>query len=114
MSRDEVSFAAKVVERWAADEVPQRLQNQIRIEVETKGSTITIWECRPPWKPEYGTEWTKHGVARFKYSPTTRLWSLYWMCRDLKFHLYELIDPQERIGPLLEEVKVDPHACFWG
>jgi hypothetical protein len=36
------------------------------------------------------------------------------MRSDLKFHRYTLVDPQSRIGPLLDEVAHDPPACFWG
>ncbi len=37
-----------------------------------------------------------------------------WMRSDLKFHRYTLIAPQSGIGPLLDEVARDLHACFSG
>ena len=114
MSRPEVEFAVKLVERYAAAKVPTEVQDQVRLEVETAGNSITIWECRPPWRPEYGPEWTRKGIARFRYSPNEKSWTVYWMRSDLKFHRYTLVDPQAGIGPLLDEVARDPHACFWG
>ena len=39
------------------------------------------------------------------------LWKLYWMRADLKWHLYEQFTDLDK---LLEEVKTDPHHCFWG
>jgi hypothetical protein len=45
------------------------------------------------------------GIARFRYSPSEKSWTVYWMRSDLKF---------SGIGPLLDEVARDPHACFWG
>lgn len=48
MSRPEVEFAAKLVERYAAAKVPAEVQDQVRLEVETVGTSITIWEWRPP------------------------------------------------------------------
>lgn len=113
VSRPEVEFAAKLVERYAAGKVPPEVQDAIRLEVETVGNSITIWECRPPWRPEYGPEWTRMGIARFRYSPSERSWTVYWMRSDLKFHRYSLVGPQSGIGPLLDEVARDPHACFW-
>jgi hypothetical protein len=114
VSRSEVEFAAKLVERYTAAKVPAEVQDQVRLEVETAGNAITIWECRPPWRPEYGPEWTRKGIARFRYSPSAKSWTVYWMRSDLKFHRYTLVDPQSGIGPLLDEVARDPHACFWG
>jgi hypothetical protein len=114
VSRPEVEFAARLVERYAAAKVPAEVQDQVRLEVETVGSSITIWECRPPWRPEYGPEWTRRGIARFRYSPSEKSWTVYWMRSDLKFHRYTLVGPQSGIGPLLDEVARDPHACFWG
>ena len=114
MSRPEVEFAAKLVERYAAGKVAAEVQKEVRLGVETVANSITIWECRLPWRPEYGPEWTRKGIARFRYSPSERLWTVYWMRSDLKFHRYALVGPQSGIGPLLDEVARDPHACFWG
>lgn len=61
--RPEVEFAAKLVERYAATRIPPDMQDEIRLEVETVANSITIWECRPPWRPEYGREWTRMGIA---------------------------------------------------
>lgn len=114
MSRPEVEFAAKLVERYAAAKVPPEVRDAVRLEVETVSNSITIWECRPPWRPESGPEWTRMGIARFRYSPSERSWTVYWMRSDLKFHRYTLVGPQSGIGPLLDEVALDPNACFWG
>ena len=87
--RPEVEYAAKLVERYAAGKVPAHVQDRIRLDVDTVGNSITIWECRPPWRPEYGPEWTRMGIARFRYSPSQKSWTVYWMRSDLKFHRYE-------------------------
>jgi hypothetical protein len=63
VSLPEIESAARVVERYAAAKVPPGEQDAVRLEVETVGNSITIWECRPPWRPERGLEWTLMGVA---------------------------------------------------
>jgi hypothetical protein len=110
VSRPEVEFAAKLVERYAAAKASPEVQDAVRLEVETVDNSITIWECRPPWRPEYGPEWTRMGIARFRYSPSEKSWTVYWMRSDLKFHRYKPVGPQSGIGPLLDEVARDPHA----
>ena len=112
MSRPEVEFAARLVERYAAAKVPPDARDAVRLDVETVGDSITIWECRPPWS-EHGPEWTRMGIARFRYSPSDKLWTVYGMRTDLEFHRYTFVDRQSGIGPLLDEVARDPHACFW-
>jgi hypothetical protein len=40
----------------------------------------------------------------------------YWPGRDrnLRFHLYDQLEPSPIIGDLLEEIDRDPIAIFWG
>ena len=44
----------------------------------------------------------------------TRLWTLYWLDRNSKFHIYERIKPSKYIETLLKEVNSDPTGIFWG
>ena len=52
---------------------------------------LTIVECRPPWRQDMGTEWTRFPIARLRYTKSTKQWSLYWRDRHLRFHLYDRI-----------------------
>ena len=69
---------------------------------------LTIVECRPPWREDMGTEWTRFPIARLRYTKATRQWSLYWRDRHLRFHLYDRITPSPRIDDLLHEIDHDP------
>jgi hypothetical protein len=48
------------------------------------------------------------------YSKATRLWSLYWRDRNLKFHEYDRVPASASVDELLAEVDRDPTAIFWG
>lgn len=61
-----------------------------------------------------GTEWTRVPIARLRYTKTTRVWSLYWRDRNLRFHTYDVVSPTAVIEELLAEVDRDPTAIFWG
>ena len=52
---------------------------------------LTIVECRPPWRQDMGTEWTRFPIARLRYTKSTKQWSLYWRDRHLRFYLYDRI-----------------------
>ena len=75
---------------------------------------LTIVECRPPWRADVGSDWTRFPIARLRYVKTTGLWSLYWRDRNLRFHAYDLAAPTASIEELLAELDRDPTAIFWG
>jgi hypothetical protein len=49
-----------------------------------------------------------------RYTKATRLWSLYWRDRNLKFHEYDRVSASASVEELLTEVDRDPTAIFWG
>ena len=75
---------------------------------------VTIVERRPPWREDYGPDWTELGVARFRYTAKTGLWSLYWRDRHEKWHVYDLVAPTADVVRLIEEVDRDRTGIFWG
>ncbi len=74
----------------------------------------TILECRPPWREDFGPEWTRQEIARLRYTNSTGTWTLYWPDRHSKFHRYEDLDPTPTIDRLLAEIDTDPICIFWG
>lgn len=85
--------AVQRVQRWADAQVPDRVRDQVRIELDTTDRTITILECRAPWRDDMGDEWARFPIARLRYTKTRNEWSLYWRDRNLEFHEYDLAEP---------------------
>lgn len=107
----------KRVQNWMAQQnldIPARARDQVRYEIDVTDRTITLLECRPPWNEDLGAEWIRFPICRFRYTKTSSTWSLYWRDRNLKFHKYELAAPTPHLDELIEEVKRDPTAIFWG
>lgn len=102
------------IRRWAAARVSEDLREEIRIEFDVTDRAVTILECRPPWDPEYGPEWTRLPVARLRYTKSRGEWSLYWSDRHLKFHEYDRVQPSTSVTDLLDEIDADPTCIFWG
>jgi hypothetical protein len=88
-------------------EIPLRARDQVRFEVDVTDRTITVLECRPPWREDFGPEWTRFPICRFRYTKVRKEWSLYWRDRNLKFHEHDLAAPTPHIDELIEEVKRD-------
>lgn len=101
-----------VDERNAA--MPYDARDKVRYELDFAAGSLTILECRPPWREGYGTEWTRFPVARLRYVKSRNEWSLYWRDRNLKFHLYDWVAPTPTIQVLLDEITADPTCIFWG
>ena len=102
------------VQRWCRGRVPERVRDEVRVEVDVADRHLTIVECRPPWRADMGAEWTRFPIARLRYVKTTGVWSLYWRDRNLRFHAYDLAAPTASIEELLAELDRDPTAIFWG
>jgi Protein of unknown function (DUF3024) len=102
------------VRRWCEQRVPEHVRDQVRVECDIGPRHVTIVECRPPWREGTGSEWTRFPIARFRYAQASRTWALYWRDRNLRFHLYDRIEPSPDIGDLLREIDRDPTAIFWG
>jgi hypothetical protein len=109
----DVARARRFVEERNA-EMPFDARDQVRYELNIGPSSLTIVECRPPWREDYGPDWTRLAVARLRYVKARREWSLYWRDRHEKFHLYDEAAPTPSIQTLLDEVEADPTSIFWG
>jgi hypothetical protein len=94
--------------------VPEQVRDQVRVEVDVAERHLTIVECRPLWREESGRDWTRFPIARLRYTKATRLWTLYWRDRNLRFHEYDLVPPAASVEDLLAQVDRDPTAIFWG
>ena len=57
----------------------------------------TICECRPPWREDFGPDWTRFPIARLHYTKTIGLWTLHWRDRNQKYHRYEPLDPSPQV-----------------
>ena len=102
------------VQRWCAARVPEHALHQVRVECQIAPRHLTIVERRAPWREEFGPEWTSFPIARLRYTAADKSWTLYWRDRNLRFHLYDLLEPSHQIDDLLTELDRDPTCIFWG
>lgn len=102
------------VQRWCRSRVPEQVRDQVRVEVDVADQHLTIVECRPPLRADFGSEWTRRPIARIRYTKSARVWTLFWRDRNQRFHAYEPVAPTAIIDDLLSEVDRDPTAIFWG
>jgi hypothetical protein len=109
-----VEEAMRTVEAFCASRVPEELRDAIKIECMRRGKAITIVERRPPWKPDFGPEWSETKVAQLRLDDSAGTWSLHCSDSNGRWHYYDQLGPSQTIGPLLGEIDADPTGIFWG
>lgn len=105
------------IQAWVAarnDELPVDVADQVRYELDVDARSATIFECRPPWREDFGPDWTRMSIARLRYTQTRREWTLYWSNQHGQFRLYDTLSPAPGVEPLLAEIDRDPTCIFWG
>ena len=107
-------IAVATVRRFCTDKIPAEHRHELRVEYGVRGKSITIFECRPPWDPRLGSEWTRQPVAQLRYNPANHHWQLFCSDRNSRWHDYDMVGPSPRIADRLDEVDADPTGIFWG
>jgi hypothetical protein len=100
------------IRKFCEDESPAEFRDEMRVEADVRGRSVTILECRPPWNDD-GGEWTRQPLAQLRFDSASTLWSLYWADRNSRWHRYDGLDPGP-VGDLVDEIKHDPTCIFWG
>jgi hypothetical protein len=85
---------------------------KLRIDYRFEGPAIVLFESRPRFLKR--DEWGEEPVAKFRYVASRRVWRLFCMHRDLRWHRYELLPESDSLAELADEVRRDPSGIFWG
>ncbi len=108
----ELKYIENTVGKMCKRRSPPHLRDELRIVYEVAGLDVIVYEERPHWhNPK---EWSKMGLAKFKYGRKDSKWKLYWMRRDEKWHLYDMEMPTKSLELLVKEVDEDPNGAFFG
>ena len=103
--------------RWVEarnDRLPERARGQIHYELDVADRFVTVLECRPPWRPDFGPDWSRFPIVRLHYTQARREWAVYWRDRHLKVHRFDRFAPSSQIETLLAAVHDDHSGIFWG
>jgi hypothetical protein len=106
--------AISLIAAYCATKVPAEHGEKLRIEYKVRGNTITIYECRPPWRKDIGPSWTRMRICTFEWDPRTRVWTLYARDRNDRRLEYPFMKSALDLAPLIRELENDPTGIFWG
>ena len=114
LSEIEVARVRKALDAFMAKRrPPANIRDRLDLGSRVSGQSVEIFEVRPPWRGNPG-EKHESPVAKATYVRSRRVWRVFWMRRDLKWHGYE---PALEVGSIEEFcalVDDDAHACFFG
>lgn len=89
---------------------PVHIRSKLDIVYSISDQTVEIGQLRPVWRGEPGETHILPNV-RIRYVRSQERWKLYWMRKDLKWHLYST---ELSLTDALELVRADPDYCFFG
>ena len=89
-----------------------RSADDVRLEHSVRGNSITIVERRPPWREDFGPEWSSTKVAQLRYDGD--MWTLYCSDSNGRWWLYDDAAPAPDVAPLLATIDEDRTGIFWG
>jgi len=89
-----------------------KVSSLLRHGYRVEGRSVVLFESRPAFERPH--EWREHPVAKFKFIKSRRVWELFCVYRDLKWHVYEPLPEWSALAVLVIEVEKDPTGIFWG
>ena len=105
-------FDVAKIKRYCDKDNTTPHSDKLRIDFEVDGNVVTLFELRAPYDGA-STEWMREDFAQFRWSPSNKLWSLYCMRGDLRWHRYKDLDPGP-VDELIAEIDEDPTNIFKG
>ena len=100
------NFVARI--RPDTEEIRKKLDYGYSIE----NQSVFLEEIRPDWLK---LELIRHyPFAKATYVKRSRIWKIYWMRGNLKWHTYEPTPTVRSLKKFLEIVERDDYHCFFG
>ena len=93
---------------------PAEMRDEMRLEYELRGNSITIVDRRAPWEPGTGPEWTSLDLAQLRYDESSSAWTLWWKRADGRWYRYQDAGPTGDLSELIRTIDEDIDGVFWG
>jgi hypothetical protein len=97
---------------WVELFCSQRTTEDIRVEQERRGRTVTIVERTAARDPATGDVWTRQPIAQLRLG-ADGTWSLFWRRHTGRWERYDETAVSD-IRLLLAQIDVDADGVFWG
>ena len=106
LARVHRTMAAYIARRRPRPEIREELDIGYSVE----GQSVIIHEDRR----RYDGSRILEPVAKATWVKTQKVWKIFWMRADLRWHGYEPLAQVHTLDDVLAGVDADPYGCFWG
>ncbi|RPJ60290.1 MAG: DUF3024 domain-containing protein [Acidobacteria bacterium] len=108
LRRVEKAVSRFLDKRRPRPEIRPELDHGYRI----KGQSIELYSIRPKWNDP--SQVREEPIAKATYVRSQKVWKVFWMRADLKWHRYETSAKVSSIEKFLSIVDEDEYGCFFG
>ena len=110
-------FEIKRIEKVVGEAIEKRrppvhVRKEFDIGFRVDNQSVYIFERRKDWRDK--TLYHEIENAKLTWVKTQKVWKIYWMRQDLKWHRYEPSPTTKNIEAAVEVIMNDQHSCFWG
>ncbi|MGE4286760.1 MAG: DUF3024 domain-containing protein [Phycisphaerae bacterium] len=110
-------FTAKRIELLTSQYIetrrpPHEIRDDIDLAFRIEDRSVLIFEIRSLWTDPSNK--IEQMVARATFVASKKIWKIYWMRADLKWHSYEPLPEVKRFEEFIDAVEEDRFCCFWG
>ena len=113
MSEFEIKRCEKLVGQYIESRrPPMDIRNELDLTFRIEKQSVLLIEIRPGWQNSDTKIETP--IAKATYVMSKKIWKVYWMRADMKWHGYEPNAEVRSIEAFLKVVEDDEFGCFWG
>ncbi len=113
ISEFEIKRIAKLVGNFIEQRRPSpEIRQQLDLGFRISNQSFEIFEIRPRF--DNPKEKITTPVAKATYVKSKKLWKLYWMRADLKWHSYQPFPTSTSLERIIKAINEDEYCCFWG
>ena len=109
-------FTKKLIETKVTEycdrKIPIHVRDQVKLIHKITGNKVTLIEARTFYCDP--SIWTETPIAQFRFDNETKKWALYFLDRNSRWHLYDLIKPSADFEDMLKALDNDKTGIFWG
>jgi hypothetical protein len=91
---------------------PKHIRHKLDLAYRIENQSVVIYSIRPHWQKN--SEIMEEPIAKTTWVHTQKIWKVFWMRADLKWHGYDPQPEVKTIHEFLQIVLADEHGCFWG
>jgi hypothetical protein len=114
MKNTTIDINESTIKKYVESLRPENLEirKQVDIGYSYDGKIVILFEIRPEW--DNPKKMQQIDFAKIRHYKSKKKWNLFWLPASGKWKLYEPFPESTHLEEIIEIIKKDTHACFYG